>query len=88
MQNRIYLNLDNQGRLSLLSQYSPYFHKIYQFPVLENVLNSPIFQKKYKFHPIFCLIYIVFCLIYFFSSPYFDYDAFIHHALYILDVSV
>jgi len=27
----------------------------------------------------------VFCLIYFFYFPYFDHDAFTHHALHVLD---
>jgi len=57
---------------------SPYFNKIYNFPLFwQNLLIFPYFRSI----DIFCLIYV------FLLPPYFDHDAFMHHALHVLDTS-
>jgi len=56
-------------------------------PVIESIMHiayfSPISTKFIHF-PYFCKIYF-FCLIYVSCSPYFDHEAFMHHALQVLD---
>ena len=64
--------LSPKPMMHIIIAYSPYFHKIYKF--------SPNFRKIYKF-PLFSFS------LSFFSSPNFDHDAFMHHALHILDAS-
>ena len=60
--------------------YSPYFYNIYKF--------HPYFRKMYTFPPISAK-FMFFCLVYvFFIPPYFDHDAFMHHALHVLDALV
>ena len=54
---------------------SPYFHKIYKFPYFSKIYKFPYFRSIYCF----CLIYVF--------PPYFDHDAFMHHALHVLDAS-
>src|SRR6218665_91003 len=64
----------------MLIELSPYFHKIYKCP--------PISAKFMNFHPIFVQL-TFFCLIYAsFANPCFDCDAFMHHALHVLDTPV
>jgi len=58
--------------------YSPYFHKIYKFPYISvKFINFFLFS----YNLLFCFIHV------FFAPPYFDHDAFTHHALHILDAS-
>src|SRR6218665_625307 len=54
------------------------------FKAMMHIAYSPYFRKMYKFPPIL-FKFPYFYLIYFFSSPYFDHDAFMHHALHVLD---
>jgi len=50
---------------------------VYKFPLIyENFINFSVFLFNLRF-----------CLINVFGSPYFDYDAFMHHALHVLDAS-
>jgi len=50
-----------------------------------HIAYSPYFCKIYKFPRIFIRL-TFFGLIYpFFTSPYFDHDAFTHHAIHVLD---
>jgi len=61
--------------------YSPYFNKIYKFP--------PLFPlKMFQFFPYLSSIYVFFLNLPFLLAPYFDHDAFMHHALHVLDASV
>src|SRR6218665_3305789 len=50
----------------------------------------PYFRKIYKFPPIFLQFTCLLPKLRFFASPYFDDDAFMHHALHVghLDASV
>ena len=54
----------------------PYLHKICEFPpFFGKILKSPLFSFNLGF----------FGLIYAFYFPYFDHDAFMQHALHVLD---
>src|SRR6218665_2256373 len=50
--------------------FNPYFHKIfYKFPLFSQNIYFPHIFVQFTF----------------FASPYFDHDAFMHHALHVLD---
>ena len=59
------------------------FHAPFQGRPSPNNAYSTYFRKIYKF-PYFREIY-VFCLIDVFAPLYFEHDAFMHHALQVLD---
>src|SRR6218665_1371528 len=74
-------------------KFSPYFCKIYKFPSISTkFINFPPISAKFIKSPYFRSIY-GFLLIYafakfrFFCFPLFDHDAFMHHALHVLDTS-
>jgi len=50
-------------------------HILYIPPIYTKFINSPIFDK-----------FRIFVEFTYFASPYFDHDAFIHHALHVLNV--
>ena len=63
---------------------------LYEFAFItvfpQNILIfPPYFHKIYTFPPIskkkFCVLYLHFCF-----PPYFDHDAFMHHALHVLHI--
>src|SRR6218665_3847571 len=50
-----------------------------------HIVYSPYFHKIYKSPPHFRSIYVLLLNLCFFGFPYFDHDAFTHHALHVLN---
>ena len=79
------MNIHDQGpsqsrpspKLMMHIAYYHYFTKI---------INTQLFRIIYKF-PNFRSTYVFFGLISVFASIYFDHDAFMHHALHVLDAT-